>query len=86
MTAIQAKSGYDPVAKTLHWGMAAIWIAVWSVGVLAVYLRDTLNPDHGLTVAHKALASTLLVLIVGRILWRLTHRPPPFAANMSPLT
>lgn len=83
MATTQSKTGYVPIAKTLHWGMPAIWIIVWCIGTLAIYWRDALNPDHALTIAHKALASRLLVLIVARIGWRLTHRPPPLAANMS---
>lgn len=85
MTTSASRTDYDPIAKTLHWGMAAIWITVWCLGILAVYWRDTLNPDHGLTIAHKALAISLVGLIVVRIGWRLTHKPPPLAANMSPL-
>jgi cytochrome b561 len=57
---------FTPVAKLLHWLMAAIWIAVWFIGYAAVTWREQINPEHGLTTAHKALASTLLFLIVLR--------------------
>lgn len=71
------QTGYTGTAKLLHWLMAFIWIAVWILGILAVYWRDELNPDHGLTVLHKALASTLIFLIAIRLLWRFTHPAPP---------
>lgn len=76
---------FTPVAKLLHWLMAAIWIAVWFIGYAAVTWREQINPEHGLTTAHKALASTLLFLIVLRTAWRLTHPAPELPATMSSL-
>lgn len=73
---------YTSTAKLLHWLMALIWIAVWIMGMLAVYGRQTFNPQYGLTAWHKAIASTLLLLIVIRIIWRLTHTPPALPATM----
>ncbi len=76
---------YTKTAKVLHWLMAAIWIAAWFLGAAAVYMRDAWNPQHGLTFVHKALASTLLFLIVIRVAWRLTHAGPGLPDSMSPL-
>lgn len=76
---------YTSPAKFFHWSMGSIWIAVWVVGFLAVYFRDTLNPSHGLTYWHKAFASALLFLLVLRVAWRVTHRPPPMPGQMSAL-
>lgn len=76
---------YTAPAKLLHWSMASVWIAVWVVGFLAVYFRDTLNPAHGLTYWHKAFASVLLFLLVLRVAWRITHRPPATPDHMSAL-
>jgi cytochrome b561 len=76
---------YNPMAKALHWLMAAIWITAWFLGAAAVYMRDAWNPHHGLTITHKALASTLLFLIVVRVAWRLTNPVPPLPDSMSPL-
>lgn len=82
MTKIHTDS-YTGTAKWLHWGMAAIWIVSWCIGILATHWRDELNPDHGLTILHKALASTLLFLIVVRVAWRLSHPTPALPASMS---
>lgn len=84
MARAQADS-YTGTAKWLHWGMAAIWIVSWGIGIAATHWRDELNPDHGLTILHKALASTLLFLVVVRVAWRLTHPAPALPASMSPL-
>lgn len=77
------QQSYTPTAKILHWLMAIIWVFVWIIGILAVYGRETFNPNHGLTALHKAIASTLLILIVIRIIWRLTHTPPALPDTMS---
>ena len=78
-----SNSSYTSTAKLLHWLMGSIWIAVWIVGFLAVYFRDSLNPAHGLTFWYKAFASALLFLLVLRVAWRATHTPPPMPAQMT---
>lgn len=82
---MQNSRKYTAPARLLHWLMAIIWIAVWLIGYIAVTWRDEMNPHHGLTIAHKALASTLLFLIILRVFWRLTHRAPALPDSMSPL-
>lgn len=80
----QVKS-YTATAKWLHWGMALIWITAWVIGIVAVHWRDEFNPQHQLTFLHKAMASTLLFLVVLRIAWRLTHAAPALPDTMTPL-
>lgn len=75
---------YSSVAKLLHWTMALIWLSAWIIGYVGVTWREELNQNHGWTLAHKALASTILFLVVMRILWRMTHRVPSLPATMSP--
>ncbi|HJH22887.1 MULTISPECIES: cytochrome b [Pseudomonas] len=82
---VSKTDGYTGTAKWLHWGMALIWLGSWCVGILASHWREELNPHHELTFLHKAAASTLLFLIVLRVLWRLIKRPPALPASMSPL-
>jgi cytochrome b561 len=77
--------GYTSTAKWLHWGMALLWIGAWFIGILATHWRDEFNAHHELTFLHKAMASTLLFLIVVRIAWRITHPAPALPAAMSPL-
>lgn len=74
---------YTPTAKWLHWVMAAIWIVSWGLGIIAVHWRDALNNDHTITILHKALASTVVFLIIVRVGWRLTHPAPSLPQNMS---
>lgn len=76
---------YTRTAKSLHWGMALVWMSSWALGILATHWRDELNPHHELTFLHKALASTLLFMIVVRVAWRLKNRPPALPDRMSGL-
>lgn len=80
-----AKEGsYTGTAKWLHWGMALIWLGAWVIGFVATHWRDEFNAHHELTYVHKAMASTLLFLIVARIAWRLSHPAPALPDSMSP--
>lgn len=79
-----AAPGYHPLSKLQHWLMAAIWIAAWIIGFIAVHFRDALNPHHGLTFLHKAMASTVIFLTLLRIVWRWKHPAPALPSSMSP--
>lgn len=77
-------SHYHPFSKFLHWTMGAIWLGVWVAGFLAVHFREQLNPHHGLSVWHKAIAITLVFLVVLRVFWRLVTPPPALPDSMTP--
>nr|AWH58710.1 Putative cytochrome b [Pseudomonas fluorescens] len=62
-----------------------IWIGAWCIGILATHWRDELNLHHQLMFLHKAMASTILFLVVARIAWRLTHPAPALPDSISPL-
>lgn len=75
---------YDRVARLFHWTIALMVVIQIPAGVAM-----TSEPLEGvgtpLYVLHKGMGVLLLLLIVGRIVWRLTHRPPPFPDSMPPL-
>lgn len=67
--------------------MALIIIGVWCLGFYANFFMDFATPGshkHAVVDLHKDFATLVLFLIVLRILWRLTHRPPALADSMSP--
>lgn len=82
---MSAPHHYHPFSKLLHWTMGAIWLGVWLAGFLAVHFREQLNPHHGLSVWHKAIAITLVFLVVLRVFWRLVSPPPALPDSMGPL-
>ena len=72
----QAVAGYDPVARITHWLTVLLVVAQFIVGWTMPDIHKGTQPV-GLIAWHLVLGSTLLVVVVLRLLWRLTHRPPP---------
>lgn len=72
---------YDAVAKTLHWVMAAVIMALWVVGhVIDALPKGPLRSD--VIGVHKAVGVLTLVLFVARLAWRLTRPQPPLPDGM----
>jgi cytochrome b561 len=69
-------TAYDPVARALHWLTVLLVLAEYLVGSLMPGIRLG-TPFVFLIRLHLALGSGLLLVVLLRILWRLTHRPPP---------
>lgn len=67
---------FTATAKFFHWLMAAIIIVGWFVGLYAVQMFKPGVPQDSMIALHKDIATPVLLLIVLRSLWRLTHRPP----------
>lgn len=66
---------YTRVAIVLHWLVAALLVVNVAVGLIAPKLpEDWIR--FGIDM-HKSLGLTVLGLVVARVLWRVTHTPPP---------
>lgn len=78
-------SRYTAVAIGLHWLIAAAIIANLLLGW---WMHDALKIAETQALAitgvqlHKSLGLTVLALSLLRLMWRLTHRPPPLPAHM----
>ena len=73
MSEIEKKS-YDGVAKTLHWLIALIVILMLIAGW---GLEDMpLEERKQIIMIHSGLGTTIFVLMLARLVWRLTHKPP----------
>lgn len=81
-SAPEAGHGYTAIAKTLHWIMAAILFGLFGLGI---YMADLpLSPEKlQLYSWHKWAGVTFFLLVWLRLLWRATHRPPPFPVQMT---
>lgn len=71
-----AVAGYDPVARIAHWLTVLLVVAQFVVGWTMPDIHRGTQPV-GLIAWHLVLGSTLLLVVVLRLMWRLTHRPPP---------
>lgn len=74
---------YDGVYKTLHWAVVAL--------VAIQYFTKLMPPNpsaglsqHALNAWHLSVGPTILLLMLLRFGWRLTHRPPPPPADLAP--
>ncbi|MDO5623885.1 MAG: cytochrome b [Pseudomonadota bacterium] len=76
-----APARYTPVAIGLHWLLALALVGVFCVGL---YMADLPFSPQKLKLFnwHKWAGVTILGLTALRLLWRLTHRPPPLPAAM----
>lgn len=71
----QAIDHYTPLAKWLHWIIAALIIAALALGF---YIEDLpRGPEKtDLIQWHKAGGTLILALVVARLAWRAGHKPP----------
>ena len=77
-TAIAPAERYSRGAIAFHWTIAVLVIFNLVVGLL----HESVPALRALMPAHKAVGITVLALTLGRILWRVTYRPPPLPLGM----
>ena len=77
--AARAAPGYTRTAIALHWLVAVLILGAFALGLYMVELK--LSPTKlKLYSWHKWLGVTIWMIAVVRLVWRLTHRPPPLPA------
>ena len=70
---------YASTAVVLHWLIALCILCNVILGIGANYAPDAfVRPMINL---HKSIGITVLGLVLARIAWRLSHRPPPLPAG-----
>lgn len=69
--------GYRPPARWLHWIVAAAVLAMIPAGLVMVQEGLPRPVQDALFVLHKKLGALLIPVILVRVIYRLTHRPPP---------
>ncbi len=77
-----ASMRYTNLASILHWMMALLIIAGFSLGL---YMHDLPFSPQKLKYYswHKWLGVTVCLLAALRLLWRLTHRPPALGPEIA---
>ncbi|MEJ7932798.1 cytochrome b [Sphingobium sp. AN558] len=69
---------YSAVARTLHWIMAILILFNLWLGLF----HESLPKEWKVMPVHKSVGLTVLALTILRIIWRLTHKPPPLPLAM----
>ena len=77
-------STYTPVAKGLHWLMAALILSLLALGITMTGLQ--LSPQKlAMYSLHKGFGVTAFLLVWLRLAWRVIHRPPALPVTLTPL-
>lgn len=79
--AATVRATYDPVARAAHWLTFILVAAEFIVGWCMPEIEWGTEPT-GLIGIHLMLGSSLLIVILFRIAWRLTHAAPPPLASL----
>ena len=72
-----SRAGHGAVARLFHWTVAVMVVVQIPAGIAMTSEPLGAFADP-LFILHKGMGAVLLVLVLARVVWRLTHRPPPF--------
>ena len=75
---------FGVVARVFHWTIALL-VAIQIPAGIAMTSEPLSEFADPLFILHKGLGVVLLVLVFGRIVWRIAHPPPPFPEAMPAL-
>jgi cytochrome b561 len=79
-----ATPAYTLTARILHWSVAALVLTMIPVGV-AIANADFGAWQNALYDLHRSAGALVLVLMLGRLCWRLTHPAPPLPEDIPAL-
>lgn len=75
-----AAARYDRVARALHWSVAALILATFALGLTVDDFPKSWK--YAVTELHKVIGVAILLLVLLRVAWRLSHPVAP-AAELS---
>jgi cytochrome b561 len=75
-------SRFTWLSRLLHWLTAALVFTSLFIGFVMV---NSVGSYAGLVALHKTLGVTILIVVLVRVVNRLTHRPPPLPAGVGTL-
>ena len=73
---------YTRLTRILHWLTAALVFSALFIGFVMV---NSVSRYAGLVMLHKTLGVTILVVVLVRVVNRLTHRAPPLPSTVGAL-
>ena len=72
---------YTVTARVLHWITAVLVLTMIPIGV-AIANADFGAWQNTLYDLHRSMGAVLLPLVLGRLMWRLTHPAPPLPSDI----
>jgi len=79
---MRAPQSYNSVAKSFHWLIVLMVAIQFTVGWIMPEIRGNTTPE-GLVSFHFSFGILILVVMLLRLVWRLTHKVPPPIAGTS---
>ncbi len=76
-----AASRYDNTAIALHWLIALLLLGVATIGLLFDDLKGDVKA-YWLNI-HAAVGVTIIALVILRLVWRISHKPPALTPAQS---
>ncbi|WP_448206950.1 cytochrome b [Azospirillum sp. sgz302134] len=74
-------AGYTPVAMVLHWVMALLLIVQYAIAWTMPEIRRGTQPETLINL-HLSFGLLIVILLLCRLAWRLTHPAPPPPAGL----
>ena len=74
--------GYSPVARTFHWLTAALVLTMIPIGISMANFDLGGAVEDPMYHLHRSIGAVVLVLTVGRLIYRLGHPAPALPADM----
>lgn len=75
---VERTAWYSSVAIAFHWTIALLIV----VNLILGLFHDAMPKGWQAMPLHKAIGITVLILSIGRLAWRIGHRPPPLPASL----
>ena len=82
MTEMPEPGRYTTLTRVLHWLTAALVFCTLFIGFVMV---NSVHQYATLIMIHRTLGVTILVVVLARVVNRLTHRAPPLPATVGAL-
>lgn len=74
--------GYSATARWFHWVVAALVLLMLPIGI--VMANANVGPAQNVLYdLHRSIGAILLPLMLARLIYRLTHPPPPLPVTVS---
>ena len=78
----RAERGYTAIARVFHWATAALVLVMIPIGI--VMANTNVGPAQDtLYHLHRSIGAVLLPLVLTRLLYRMSHPPPPLPASVA---
>jgi cytochrome b561 len=74
---------FDPISRLFHWPMVMMRIALVELGFYAISLICYDPWYHRVVFWHRFLGVTSFMVVLLRIVWRMTYLPRPWSAGIS---